>query len=146
MAIVSIASPDREGAPWAGCWMSWGWRRRIARRQAGIDGPHWFVTPANPARLEAARQAAADARSKAQAYAAGVGVTLDDLICLVEPDTADRPPGLSRRVWAAAGSRDMPIDVEEYEVRATIDATFALTVGDDGRKRQQQPSPATAAP
>jgi hypothetical protein len=40
----------------------------------------------------------------------------------------------------------MAIDVEEYEVRATIDATFALNVGDDGRERQQQPSPATAAP
>jgi uncharacterized protein len=113
--------------------------------RASIDGPHWFVTPANPARLEAARQAAADARSKAQAYAAGVGVTLEGLMCLVEPDTADRPRGI-RRVSAAAGSRDMPIDVEEYEVRATIDATFALNVGDDGRETQQQPSPATAAP
>jgi uncharacterized protein len=38
---------------------------------ASIDGPHWFVTPGNPARLEAARQAAADARRKARAYAAG---------------------------------------------------------------------------
>ena len=101
--------------------------------RASIDGPHWFVTSANPARLEAARQAAADARSKAQAYAAGVGVTLDGLICLVEPNTADRAPGI-RRVSAAAGSRDMPIDVEEYEVRATIDATFALTAGADERE------------
>jgi uncharacterized protein YggE len=102
--------------------------------QASIDGPHWFVTPDNPARLAAARQAAADARSKAQAYAAGVGVTLDGLICLVEPDTADRPPRPIRRLSAAAGSPDMPIDVEEYEVRATIDATFAVNAGDDGRK------------
>jgi uncharacterized protein YggE len=107
--------------------------------RASIDGPHWFVTPGNPARLEAARQAAADARSKAQAYAAGVGATLDGLVCLVEPETADRPPGI-RRVSAAAGARDMPIDVEEYEVRATIDATFALNGGDGGG------APATAAP
>ena len=107
--------------------------------RGSIDGPHWFVTPGNPARLEAARQAAADARSKAQAYAAGVGVTLDGLICLVEPDTADRPRGI-RRVSAAAGSRDMPIDLEEHEVWATIDATFALNAGDDGRAR------ATTAP
>jgi uncharacterized protein YggE len=95
--------------------------------RASIDGPHWFVTPANPARLEAAKQAAADAKSKAQAYAAGVGATLDGLMCLVEPDTAARPDGI-RRVPAPAGSRDMPIDVEEHEVRATIDATFALNV------------------
>jgi uncharacterized protein len=113
--------------------------------RASIDGPHWFVTPANPARLEAARQAAADARSKAQAYASGVGVTLGGLMCLVEPDTAERPGSIGW-VSAAAGSDDMPIDVEEYEVRATIDATFALNVGDDGRESQQESSPAPAAP
>jgi uncharacterized protein YggE len=60
--------------------------------RASIDGPHWFVTPENPARLEAARQAAADARTKAQAYAAGVGVTLDGLMCLVEARHGE-PPG-----------------------------------------------------
>jgi uncharacterized protein YggE len=98
---------------------------------ASIDGPHWFVTPANPARLEAATQAAADARNRAQAYAAGLGVTLAGLICLVEPETAGRPPGLIGRASAAAGSRDMPIDVEESEVRATIDATFALNAAGD---------------
>jgi hypothetical protein len=32
--------------------------------RASIDGPHWFVTSANPARLEAARQAAADAKAR----------------------------------------------------------------------------------
>ncbi len=104
---------------------------------ASIDGPHWFVTPANPARLEAASQAAADARSKAQAYAAGVGVTLDGLMCLVEPDAASRPGGLGT-VSAAASGRDLSIDVEEYEVRATIDATFALNVGDDEHGSQRQ--------
>jgi uncharacterized protein len=98
---------------------------------ASIDGPHWFITPANPARLEAARQAAADARRKAEAFATGVGATLDILVSLVEPDTGNRPPGLMRSAWAAAGAADMPIDVEEYEVRATIDATFALHVGGD---------------
>jgi hypothetical protein len=40
----------------------------------------------------------------------------------------------------------LPIDVEEYEVRATIDATFALAAGDDGREGRQVPSGGTAAP
>jgi uncharacterized protein YggE len=111
--------------------------------EASIDGPHWSVTPANPARLEAATQAAADARSKAQAYAAGVGVTLDGLLCLVEPDTADRPRGI-RRVATAAAGRDMPIDVEECEVRATIDATFTLNVGDDASESRQRSAGAAA--
>lgn len=71
-------------------------------------------------------------------------MSLDGLMCLVGPDTADPPRGIRRS--AAAGGRDMPIDVEEYEVRATIDATFALKVGDDWRESQQQPAPAPAAP
>ena len=108
--------------------------------KAGVEGPHWFVTADNPARYEAARQAAADARSKAQAYAAGAGATLDGLMRLVEPDTANRPPD-GRRVPAADSTPDTPIEVEEYEVRATIDATFALNVGDDGRKTRRKPSP-----
>lgn len=118
--------------------------------RASIDGPHWFVTPGNPARLEAARQAAADARSKAQAYAAGVGATLDGPICLVEHDMANRPVDILT-ASAAAGSRDMPIDaaehdVEEHEVRASIDATFALNAGDVGRESQPQSSAAGGAP
>ena len=111
---------------------------------ATIDGPHWFVTAGNPARLEAARQAAADARNKAQAYAAGVGVTLDGLIRLVEPIPAERSGGV--RVSAAVGDRDEEIDVEEYEVRATIDATFALKVSDDGRESEPQSPSAPTAP
>ncbi len=112
---------------------------------ASIDGPHWFITPGNPARLEAAAQAAADARNRAEAYAAGVGVTLDGLMCLVEPDTANRPRGI-RRGSAAADGPDMPVDIEEYEIRATIDATFALKVTDEGRESQAPSSPAPAAP
>jgi uncharacterized protein YggE len=112
--------------------------------RASIDGPHWFVTPANPARLEAARQAAADARSKAQAYAAGGGVTLGSLMRLVEPDTANRP-GVIRTVSSAADSRETPIDVEDYEVQATIDATFALNVGDDG-PASTPPTPSRPSP
>jgi uncharacterized protein len=122
---VQLANPETIG-------------RAISRAsedlQASIDGPHWFVTPDNPARLEAARQAAVDARSKAEAYAAGVGVTLGGVICLIEPNTADGPSRRIHRLSVAAGSAEMPINVEESEVRATIDATFALNAGDDGRE------------
>lgn len=81
----------------------------------------------------------ANARSDARAHAASVGVTLDGLMCLVEPGTTNRPGGI-RKVSAAAGNRDMPIGVEEYEVRATLDATFSFNVGDDAR------APAAMAP
>jgi hypothetical protein len=71
------------------------------RLRASNDGPHWFVTPGNPARLEA-RQVGANARSKARAYAVGVGVTLDGLMCLVEPGTTNA---------RAASARSRPLRV-----------------------------------
>jgi uncharacterized protein YggE len=113
--------------------------------RASIDGPRWYVSPTNPVRFEAARQAAIDARSKAQAYAAGVGVKLGGLICLVEPEMMDRRRGPTRAVSGASDSRGMPIDIEEHEVRAFVDATFALVTaaadgyGDGEQRMPEQP-------
>ncbi len=90
--------------------------------RAGIDGPHWYVSPAHPARLKAAKQAAIAARDKAEAYAAGVNATLGRLIRLVDPTTAAKPDSTS----VALGDRDQPIEIEEHEVRAFVDAEFAL--------------------
>jgi uncharacterized protein len=115
---------------------------------ASIDGPHWYVSPANPVRFEAARQAAIDAKDKAQAYAAGVGVKLGGLIRLVEPETVGKPPGFIRTAAGAGGSREMPIDIEEHEVRAFVDATFALATAAAaaGEHRRPEQPPGTALP
>jgi hypothetical protein len=94
---------------------------------ARIDGPRWLISPTNPVRLEAARQAAADSRRKAQAYAEGVGAKLGRLIRLVEPD----PQFVIR---AAGGlkpmaAEPMPVDPGEHEVAAAVHATFTLDPG-----------------
>jgi uncharacterized protein len=95
---------------------------------ARIDGPRWQIAPKNPARLEAARQAAADGRRKAQAYADGVGATLGRLIRLVEPDDYGhmRVSGAARSLLAA---EPMPVEQGEHEIAASIHATFALELG-----------------
>ncbi|MGO9975954.1 MAG: SIMPL domain-containing protein [Solirubrobacteraceae bacterium] len=92
---------------------------------ARIDGPRWQIAHDNPVRLQAARQAAADAEGKAQAYAEGVGATLGRLMRLTEPDHAH---AIAR---AAAGLRPMaaepmPVEPGEHEGAASIHATFAL--------------------
>jgi uncharacterized protein len=94
---------------------------------ARIDGPRWLISPDNPVRLKAARQAAADAQQKAQAYAEGVSAKLGRLIRLTEPDT---PHTIAR---AAGGLKPMtvepmPIEPGEHEVTASIQATFALVL------------------
>lgn len=106
--------------------------RLIARAandlQARVDGPHWQIAPGNPVYLEAARQAAADAKRRAQALAEGSEARLGPLLKVCEPAdsllrarVAWRTPAL-----AAADEPMMPIERGQHEVRAVVQATFAL--------------------
>lgn len=91
---------------------------------ARIMGPSWRVSPDNPAWLDAASKAAANARAKAAAYAEGLDLKLGALLELAEPTDAH---AMSRRAFrAASGGGDVPVDTAEQEVTATIHATFAL--------------------
>jgi uncharacterized protein YggE len=93
---------------------------------ARVDGPRWQIAATNPLRLEAARQAAADGRRKAQAYAEGVGAQLGALVRLAEPGI-DAVGGRGiYRAMAASGGGDMPIESGEQEIAATIEVTFTL--------------------
>lgn len=93
---------------------------------ARVDGPRWQIASQNPIRLQAAREAAADGRRKAQAYAEGVGAQLGELVGLAEPE-AGQMLGRRRAGWfAASAGHDMPVETGEQEVTATIVVTFAL--------------------
>jgi uncharacterized protein YggE len=97
--------------------------RASAELDARIAGPSWRVSANNPAWLAAATQAAASAREKAAAYAAGVDARLGPLLKMAEPKHL--PSGGIRT--ASAGTRfDMPVETGDQEVTATIQATFAL--------------------
>jgi uncharacterized protein YggE len=90
---------------------------------ARINGPRWRIAASNPAWLEAATQAAANAKAKATAYAAGVHARLGALISLSEADEHDH------RVYALESRSSAPhMDIEsgEQEVLATVKATFEL--------------------
>src|SRR6202041_950614 len=85
--------------------------------QATIDGPRWQIAAGNAVRLEAAREAAADARRKAQAFADGLGTKLGGLIRLVEPGAEARLRRTGLRPMAAAaaaGVEQMPIEPGEH--------------------------------
>jgi uncharacterized protein len=90
-----------------------------------IEGPDWRIARDNPIRLEVARQAAADGRRRAQAYAEGVGAQLGALVGLAERGTQ---PGLRRAggLRAMAAAPELMIEAGEQEVTATIEVTFAL--------------------
>jgi uncharacterized protein YggE len=91
---------------------------------ARVDGPRWVISLDNPVRLEAARQASADARRRADAYADGIGAKLGRLVGLSEPGTQiHRIPGA---VGVRASLAEMPIQPGEHEIAAAVDATFEL--------------------
>jgi len=95
---------------------------------AQIDGPDWRIAPDNRVWLEAARQAAANGRRKAEAYADGVGARLGRLLELTEPGTA--PIRVARAAYAAMAAPppgdSMPVEAGEHEAAASIQVTFAL--------------------
>jgi uncharacterized protein YggE len=98
-----------------------------ANLDARIDGPSWLISLDNPIRLEAARQAAADARRKAEAYADGVGAKLGELVRLSE--RGDQHVAIRGLAAGGRGPRmvePMPVEPGEHEVTASIEATFVL--------------------
>jgi uncharacterized protein len=104
--------------------------RTTADLAARVDGPHWLISLDNPVRLEAAREAAADARRKARAYAEGVGATLGPLVRLVEPRDPHFMHAVAARAPAQVGYQPMPVEPGEHEVTASIRATFSLDPGE----------------
>ncbi len=64
----------------------------VERAGARVDGPWWTVSVSNPARGEALQAAAGDARARAEALAAGLGVRLGALVEAVEGGARAQPP------------------------------------------------------
>jgi uncharacterized protein YggE len=98
-------------------------REAVARAGAQVDGPRWRCRPEHPARAEACRQAAADARRKAAAYADALGLRLGPVLRVAEPGAE----GAGVPAPAPASSpTDMRIQAGHLEVEATVEVTFAL--------------------
>ena len=98
------------------------------RVEARIDGPTWSVAHDNPAHAEARRLAAADARSKAEEYAAALGARIGAIASVVETSAA--PPSPQPRAYVVHQEiSPMPLDGGEHEVVAEIDVTFQLEQG-----------------
>jgi len=120
--VVRLQEPDRVGRLMS---------EAAARARVRVEGPRWRFKPDNPARAEACRQAAADARRKAEAYAGALGLRLGDVLKVAEPGTDHDPEvGLSPVVIRdAPGPTDMQVRTGHLDVEATVEVTFALEAG-----------------
>jgi uncharacterized protein YggE len=89
-------------------------------RGAQVSGPAWTIAPDNPARVEACKEAALDARRRAEAYADALGVRVGAIVAVRDPGRAFRrlrarcgwrpwTQALSRRSrWRPASSSSRP--------------------------------------
>jgi uncharacterized protein YggE len=100
----------------------------IERAKANVRGPTWWIAPDNPARIEACRRAALEARRKAEAYAEALGLRLGGVAEVREP-----PPGAHARHRAgvpafAMSMEQAAVDVDpgELDVSAEVEVTFQL--------------------
>lgn len=98
-----------------------------------LDGPHWSLADETTVLREAQRLAVADARARAEAYAAALGGRLGKLLRLSD-EGAERPYPVARMATMAAADSGVSREVvqqlglvpEQITVRATCVATWAL--------------------
>jgi uncharacterized protein YggE len=101
----------------------------IARAKASVRGPVWWIAPDNQARLEACRQAAAEARRKAEAYADALGLRLGEVAEIREPTGGggiEPRPVAGQIALRAAPEPPLEVDPGELEVKAQVEVTFRL--------------------
>ena len=98
----------------------------VERADAHVDGPWWSVDRANPARLEACREAIEDARRKAQAYAAASGLGLGAVVSIT--DSGASLWGGGRMLSGVADASAEPIHIEPgtLDVAASVTVTYEI--------------------
>jgi uncharacterized protein YggE len=100
----------------------------VAAEPTDLQGPHWVLADPAAAQREAQRRAVADARARAEGYAAALGGTLGPLRRLSEaPDEA--APVMFRaaaRESSAPDVRALGLEPEPVRVTARCTTTWAL--------------------
>jgi uncharacterized protein len=100
-------------------------------RGAQVSGPAWTIAPDNPARVEACREAALDARRRAGAYADALGVRVGALVSIRDPGIGVPPPPRPMRTAAmdAGAVEALPVEAGEQLVTSAVEVEFQLEQG-----------------
>lgn len=102
----------------------------IGAEPTSLDGPRWVLTDPAAARREAQRRAVADARDRAEGYAAALGVELGGLLRLSEaPDHHFAPASMrmAKMESAAPDVRDLGLEPEPVRVTVQCTTTWATS-------------------
>lgn len=107
-------------------------RTLVSRAEAELDGPQWHVDETNPVHDTARRAAAADARRRAEAYAAGLAVAVGSVAWVSEPTTGEvGVPMYARQAMSAGdmagqGGPAVELAVDRVRVEASVTVSFHL--------------------
>jgi uncharacterized protein YggE len=100
-------------------------------RGAQINGPAWTIAPDNPAHAAACREAALDARRRAEAYADALGARVGAIVAVRDPGTGPPPPPRPLRMAAmdAGAVEALPVEAGEQVVTGVVEVEFRLEQG-----------------
>jgi uncharacterized protein len=99
----------------------------IDRAKAEVRGPVWWIAPDNPARIEACKRAASEARRKAEAYAEALGLRLGSVAEIREATAGGvGPMPRGKALTLAATDATIEVDPGELNVDAQVEVTFHL--------------------
>lgn len=124
-SVVEIDALDQVGALLA----------QLVAAGGAVAGPAWELAASNPVHDEARRSAAEDARRRADAYAAALGLKVGNVAWVSEPGLRFGMPGMVTAVAARAMSSppgvamsDEPIEVnpEEMTLHASVEVAFTI--------------------
>jgi uncharacterized protein YggE len=109
---------------------------QVASSGGNISGLTWGLDPANAAPGEARSRAGADARLRAEQYAAALGVNVGAVAWVAEPglravDHLPSPPArfASARMEAAMPPDSIDVSPEELTITASVEVGFTLVGG-----------------
>ncbi|HET6642408.1 MAG TPA: SIMPL domain-containing protein [Gaiellaceae bacterium] len=100
-------------------------------RGAQVNGPAWTIAPDNPAHAAACREAALDARRRAEAYAEALGARVGAIVAVSDPGTGPPSPPRPLRMAAmdAGAVEALPVEAGEQVVTGVVEVEFQLEQG-----------------
>lgn len=106
-------------------------RQAVERTGASVHGPSWEIKHDNPARLEACRLAAAEARRKAQAYAEALGGRLGAVVEAHEGSVSRGSSYLADFATysmpsPAHGPAEITVSAGELDIVTSLSAVFRI--------------------
>lgn len=100
--------------------------RLVAAEPAELSGPHWVLADPSAARRAAQARAVADARDRAEGYAAALGARLGGLLRLTEEQGHGVFETAQARGFAGDGTHDLALAPEPVRVTVRCTTTWAV--------------------